>query len=55
MLESINNDLNTDIAILYASNQCDRDENQVNYEELVESDEYILITDPIKRIADMKY
>jgi len=55
MLENINNEFNTDIAVLCASNQCDREIKEVNYEELIESDEYILITDPIKRIADMNY
>lgn len=55
MLQNINNELNTDIAILYASNQYDKDEKEVNYEDLIEKEEYIIITDPIKRIADMKY
>ena len=54
MLESIN-ELNTDIAILYASNQTDRNEAEINYEDLIETEEYVLITDPIRRIADMKY
>ena len=36
-------------------NILERDEQELNYEELVQSDEYVLITDPIKRIADMKY
>lgn len=55
MLQNINNEFNTDIAILYASNQRDREETEVNYEDLVENEDYILITDPIKRIADMNY
>jgi len=54
MLESIN-ELNIDTAILYASNQTDRNETEINYEDLVETEEYVLITDPIRRIADMKY
>lgn len=54
MLEGINN-LNTDIAILYASNQIERDENEVNYEDLIKTDDYVLVTDPIRRIADTKY
>ena len=55
MLESFNYDLNTDIAILYASKQYDKEQKEVNYEDLVENNDYILVTDPIKRIADMKY
>ena len=54
MLERVN-ELNIDAAILYANNKLERDEQELNYEELVQSDEYVLITDPIKRIADMKY
>lgn len=54
MLESVN-ELNIDVAVLYASNKCERDEQDINYEEMVQTDEYILISDPIKRIADMNY
>ena len=55
MLQNINNEINKDIAILYASNQYDKEEKQVNYDDLVENNDYVLITDPIKRIADMNY
>jgi len=50
-----NNEINKDIAILYASNQYDKDEKEVKYEDLIEKEEYVLLTDPIKRIADMNY
>ena len=54
MLDSIN-ELNTDMAILYASNQTERNENEINYEDIVKTEEYVLITDPIRRIADINY
>lgn len=53
MIERVN-ELNLDVAVIYANNKLEKDD-QVNYEELVQNDEYVLITDPIKRIADMKY
>lgn len=54
MLERVN-ELNIDVAVIYANNKIERDEQELNYEELVQNDEYVLISDPIKRIADMKY
>lgn len=54
MIERVN-ELNLDVAVIYANNKLEKDEQELNYEELVQNDEYVLITDPIKRIADMKY
>ena len=53
MLDMINNDLNTDVAIIYASNKIKRDEQEIDYSE--DNEEYVLINDPIRRIADTKY
>jgi len=54
MIERVN-ELNLDVAVIYANNKLEKDEQELNYEELVQNDEYVLITDPIRRIADMKY
>lgn len=55
MLERVNSDLNIDVAIIYASNKVERTEQDNNYTEMFNDEEYILVTDPIRRIADMKY
>lgn len=55
MLERINNDLNIDAAILYANNKMDRNEEISSYEESSQNEEYILLKDPIRRIADINY
>jgi len=55
MLESVNSDFNMDVAVIYASNKVERNEQDINYNEMTNEDEYILVTDPIRRIADMKY
>ena len=55
MIENINNDINLDVAVIYASNKIDRNDQETNYEENKENEEYILIKDPIRRIADMNY
>lgn len=55
MLERVNSDLNMDIAVIYASNKVERTEQDIDYNEIVDEEEYVLVTDPIRRIADMKY
>ena len=51
MLETINSDLNMETAVIYANNKIETEDTDLNYNE----EEYVLITDPIRRIADMKY
>lgn len=51
MLQNIESEINKNIAIIYASQQFEQSTSSI----YTNDDEYVVLTDPIKRIADMRY
>jgi len=54
MIERVQYDLNIEAAILFANNQYQNNEQDFSYEES-NDEEYIVVTDPIKRIVNTNY